>query len=423
MDFKPEDLCKHALLLRAGLACWRDGGGSSGGRERDDATDHDMHHLRPVCALAGGPLQDIRLLGRRLRPRRGLCRYISPTRPFTLAQFSTEYFHDLASHARLSLLIPGLLWNAVAILARASEEHSRRFAVLLGSAINQDGRSSGLTAPNGPSQTSLIREVISAAEISAAPVAFVAVHGTGTPLGDPIEVSALGVALAGARGEPVRPAAMGSVKACYGHTEGAAGVTGACVLILPFSQDVIHFEAEDNQERKSHFGCPKGGRFNRSIPMQNFMCCLFQLICERMKSRISKKQKISKILRLTILGRYLYGGKGAGAEGACSRAQLPQSQQLRVGCSVGLGQAVRAGRQGAPPAGTGCRGSGSRRRHKLLWHERDQCAPAGVSAFHSLDRACCRCSVEQSQVGYSQPHNMKPSLKKLRRGNVIKDIS
>ena len=116
---------------------------------------------------------------------------------------------------------------AVAVLARASEAHSRRMAVLLGSAINQDGRSSGLTAPNGPSQTSLVREVISAAGVAAAAVAFVAVHGTGTPLGDPIEVSALGAALAGPRGAAARPAAMGSVKACYGHTEGAAGITGA----------------------------------------------------------------------------------------------------------------------------------------------------------------------------------------------------
>ncbi len=152
--------------------------------------------------------------------------------PWLNSPLNTYVYTDLVSHARPSSLIPVLLWNAVTVLARASEGHSRRFAVLLGSAINQDGRSSGLTAPNGPSQTSLIREVISAAEVSAAAVAFVAVHGTGTPLGDPIEVSALGAALAGARGEPARPAAMGSVKACYGHTEGAAGVTGAYTSFL-----------------------------------------------------------------------------------------------------------------------------------------------------------------------------------------------
>ena len=74
--------------------------------------------------------------------------------------------------------------------------------------------------------------VISVAGLDASAVASVAMHGTGTPLGDPIEVSALGAALAQKPGsaEPARPAAMGSVKACYGHTEGAAGVTGAFTL-------------------------------------------------------------------------------------------------------------------------------------------------------------------------------------------------
>jgi acyl transferase domain-containing protein len=116
---------------------------------------------------------------------------------------------------------------AVAILAKPQDQHKEQSAIVVGSAINQDGRSSGLTAPNGPSQTSLIRDVISASHLAASSVTYVAVHGTGTPLGDPIEVSALGNAIAGARTAAIaRPAAMGSVKACYGHTEGGAGITG-----------------------------------------------------------------------------------------------------------------------------------------------------------------------------------------------------
>ena len=61
-------------------------------------------------------------------------------------------------------------------------------------------------------------------------LAFVAVHGTGTPLGDPIEVGALGTALVGAGGQP-QHATIGSVKSCYGHTEGCAGLTGALMAM------------------------------------------------------------------------------------------------------------------------------------------------------------------------------------------------
>ena len=60
-----------------------------------------------------------------------------------------------------------------------------------------------------------------------------AVHGTGTPLGDPIEVGALGQALAGkgaaGSSDAVQRLTIGSVKAAYGHTEGTAGITGANV--------------------------------------------------------------------------------------------------------------------------------------------------------------------------------------------------
>ena len=65
---------------------------------------------------------------------------------------------------------------------------------------------------------------------SAADYGYVALHGTGTPLGDPIEMGALGQALAGSSGSRAA-IAIGSVKSCYGHTEGAAGLTGALLAI------------------------------------------------------------------------------------------------------------------------------------------------------------------------------------------------
>ena len=109
--------------------------------------------------------------------------------------------------------------------------HGDTLAVLEATAVNQDGRSSSLTAPNGPSQTALVTHALHHARLNASRLAYVALHGTGTPLGDPIEVNALGQALTGAQ-QSSRPLAVGSVKSCYGHTEGAAGLTG---LLLAMS--------------------------------------------------------------------------------------------------------------------------------------------------------------------------------------------
>ena len=109
-------------------------------------------------------------------------------------------------------------------------------AIILGSAVNQDGRSSGLTAPNGPSQTTLISDVLLASDVAKEQLQFLAVHGTGTPLGDPIEVSALGAAWGSRQRVPRRQmpvGVMGSVKSVYGHTEGAAGMTGDKQPLFP----------------------------------------------------------------------------------------------------------------------------------------------------------------------------------------------
>ena len=88
----------------------------------------------------------------------------------------------------------------------AQQQSQLTLAVLHGSAYNQDGRSSGLTAPNGPAQTALVRTALGVAGALPRHVGLVSMHGTGTPLGDPIEVNALGQALAAP--EP-RPVALG----------------------------------------------------------------------------------------------------------------------------------------------------------------------------------------------------------------------
>ena len=111
-------------------------------------------------------------------------------------------------------------------------------AVIRGSAVNQDGRSNGLTAPHGPSQEGVIRRALGQAGVLPAEVGYLECHGTGTPLGDPIEVQALAAALGEGRA-PDRPVALGSVKSNIGHTEGAAGVAGLIKAVLSLQHERI----------------------------------------------------------------------------------------------------------------------------------------------------------------------------------------
>jgi acyl transferase domain-containing protein/SAM-dependent methyltransferase len=111
-------------------------------------------------------------------------------------------------------------------------------AVVRGSAVNQDGRSSGLTAPNGPSQTSVIREALASARVPPRQVGYIETHGTGTELGDPIEVQALAAAF-GAERTADRPLVLGSVKTNIGHLESAAGIAGFIKTVLVLQHGAI----------------------------------------------------------------------------------------------------------------------------------------------------------------------------------------
>lgn len=115
-------------------------------------------------------------------------------------------------------------------LSDAVASGDRIHAVLRGSAINQDGRSNGLTAPNGLAQQAVIRRALTQARVDPAQVDFVEAHGSGTELGDPIEVEALG-AVYGKR-EAAPPLLLGAVKANIGHLESAAGIAGLIKAVL-----------------------------------------------------------------------------------------------------------------------------------------------------------------------------------------------
>ncbi len=104
-------------------------------------------------------------------------------------------------------------------------------AVIKGSAINQDGKSNGLTAPNGPAQQAVIRQALHKAHLQPADVCMVEGHGTGTPLGDPIEIQALQQVLSENR-QPEQVCYIHSVKTNIGHLEAAAGMAGLIKTVL-----------------------------------------------------------------------------------------------------------------------------------------------------------------------------------------------
>ena len=130
-------------------------------------------------------------------------------------------------------------------LSDAERDGDRVCAVIPSSAVNQDGASSGLTVPNGGAQQRLIGTALARAGLAGGDVDYLEAHGTGTPLGDPIEVQAAAAAY-GASRDADRPLLMGSVKTNIGHLESASGAAGLIKVVLSLQHEVLpqslHFD-------------------------------------------------------------------------------------------------------------------------------------------------------------------------------------
>lgn len=126
----------------------------------------------------------------------------------------------------------------VVILKRLSDaikDHDNIYAVIKGLAVNQDGASNGLTAPNQQAQIDLMKEALQVANLSPDEVQYFEAHGTGTSLGDPVEVKAIEEVYKNRK----NPLYLGSVKTNLGHLEAAAGIASLIKVVLSMQEKVI----------------------------------------------------------------------------------------------------------------------------------------------------------------------------------------
>ncbi len=123
-------------------------------------------------------------------------------------------------------------------LREAEADGDRIWGVIRGAAVNHGGASVGLTVPNLPALEKVMEEALSGAGVSPTEVDYIEAHGTGTAVGDPIEINAVAAVYARGR-EADRPLLVGSVKTNLGHLESAAGVAGLIKAVLVVKQGVI----------------------------------------------------------------------------------------------------------------------------------------------------------------------------------------
>ena len=130
--------------------------------------------------------------------------------------------------------VPGEGSGAV-ILKRLSDalaDGDRVRAVIRGTAVNHDGKTSVLTAPNGLAQEAVIRAALKNAKLQPQDVTYIETHGTGTSLGDPIEIEALNAVYGDVEPEVTAACILGAVKTNLGHLEAAAGMAGLIKAVL-----------------------------------------------------------------------------------------------------------------------------------------------------------------------------------------------
>ncbi len=123
-------------------------------------------------------------------------------------------------------------------LSDAQKDNDNILAVITGSAVNQDGRSNGITAPNRLAQQAVINEALDNADLAPDQIHYIETHGTGTPLGDPIEIESIKNVMLQERAK-TNPLLIGSVKTNIAHLESAAGIASFIKVVLALQHEEI----------------------------------------------------------------------------------------------------------------------------------------------------------------------------------------
>ena len=123
-------------------------------------------------------------------------------------------------------------------LSKALQDGDTIRSVIRATGANQDGRTPGITQPSTDAQVAMIRQTYKSGGLNMADTAFFEAHGTGTPVGDPIEANAISQAFRDARhrGQPLY---IGALKSNIGHLEGCSGLAGLIKTILALEKAII----------------------------------------------------------------------------------------------------------------------------------------------------------------------------------------
>lgn len=124
-------------------------------------------------------------------------------------------------------------------LSDALRDNDHILAIIKGSAVNNDGKTAGLTVPNGKSQEEVMKKALGQTELSRTDISYIEAHGTGTPLGDPIEVDAINK-IYGHQRNKENPLYLGTVKTNIGHLESASGVAGVIKTVISLQRKTIY---------------------------------------------------------------------------------------------------------------------------------------------------------------------------------------